>query len=305
MAKVFRSLEVERVPYAANAMVTRQLPLTVFKHLQLRLLVTHTNGAAPVITAQTLCQLVNKVSIVLNGQDTYASLPLYHLFYANKKEFGVAPLNVITTTAGAGKVSYVNLILPFYLPLSINPEDTLLDARGLSSCNLEVQWGSSMGNLDAGGSITSAEIQICTGEFANVAPEDVFARHEFGYSSANLDSVGVIQHKLDVGSNNQYRRIWLYTFNNTGTLADALVTKLGALSRSFYYLNKSVDALQGEMVPSFRIANDAGVYVIDFAPDGKMSQRLDARQLSELILEITSAVANGSFAVVKEKVIYS
>jgi hypothetical protein len=302
MAKIFRELEVEKVGYSQNALVTRQLPLTVFKNLHLRLKVTHTNAGVEAITPFSMLNLVSKLQIVLNGQDTLASMPLYHLFFSNKKEFGFSPLFSIDTAAGAGKISTIDLCLPFYLPLAVSPEDTLLDARSLSSAVLEIQWGSLIGPATA--VVTAAELQIFTGEFANVSQEDTFARHEFGYSTSNLDSVGLIQHKLDVGSNNQYRRLWIYTMDNTGALADTLVSKFGIMSRSFYYKNKSVDAFKGAMVNQFGVANDGGVYVIDFCPDGKMSQRLDARQLSELILEITSTVANGSFAIVKEKVIY-
>jgi hypothetical protein len=303
MAKVFRRLEVEKVKFSLNGLVTRQLPLTVFKHLHLRLKVTHTNGVAPVISVYSLCKLVSKIQITLNGQDTLVSLPLFHLPFANSKEFGVENFKSLFTTASTQGVSFIDLFLPFYLPRSISPEDTLLDARGLSSAVLEVQWGSAIG-ADVT-SIDDAELQIVTGEFAQVAGDAKFARHEYGYSSGQLDSVGTIQHKLDVGSNNQYRRIWLYTLDSAGALSDALINKIGILSRAFYYSNTSAESLKGSNVAEFGQANDVGVYCLDFCPEGKMSQRIDARPLSELLLEISSLVANGSYAVIKEKVIYA
>ena len=48
-----------------------------------------------------------------------------------------------------------------------------------------------------------------------------------------------------------------------------------------------------------------GLYVLDFTRDGKLTQRIDARNLSELIVDVNSLVSNGTMEIVKEKAIFA
>jgi hypothetical protein len=244
-----------------------------------------------------LLAIIQKVELVANGQDTIVSVPGFHLYYASKRERGVAPLSTITSTAGR-----MSLFLPMALIRAISPQDTLLDARGLSSLTLKVTWGS-----DIAGTATAsaATLEINTEEYSNVPVDSKFGRHEFGYDIVNLDAAAVKQFKLDVGSNNQYRRLWLYVLDGSDALANTEISKIGVKTRSFYYMNENSDVVQASNREDYNLAEDAGVYVIDFPSGGMMSERLDARALSELILEVTSLVTDGTLYIVKEKVIYA
>jgi hypothetical protein len=294
MPKVFRKLEIESVAWAASTLKTREMPLTVYKGLRFDLNTTH-SGATPSI--DELLAIIQKVELVANGQDTIVSVPGFHLYYASKRERGVAPLSTITSTAGR-----MSLFLPMALIRAISPQDTLLDARGLSSLTLKVTWAA-----DIAGTATAsaASLEINTEEYSNVPVDSKFGRHEFGYDIVNLDAASVKQFKLDVGSNNQYRRLWLYVLDGSDALANTEISKIGVKTRSFYYMNENSDVVQASNREDYNLAEDAGVYVIDFPSGGMMSERLDARALSELILEVTSLVTDGTLYIVKEKVIYA
>lgn len=294
MPKIPRKLEVEEVVFSASSMKTRELPLTVYKGLRLDLNTIH-SGATP--TDWEVANLIQKIELVINGQDTVVSIPFFHLFFQNKKENGVAPFSSHTST-----VSRMSVTLPFALLRAIVPHDTLMDARRFSSLVLRVTWNTDILGTAA---VTSATLKINTDEFSNVPQDAKFARHEYGYDIVNLDAVKAHQFKLDVGSNNQYRRLWLYVQDGSDALANTEISKIGVKTRSFYYLNENSDIVQAENNDAFNIVADAGVYVIDFPSGGQMSERLDARSLSELILEVTSLVSDGTLTIVKEKVIYS
>lgn len=294
MAKINRKLEVESIAFSASAMKTRDLPLTVFKGLRFDLNTVH-SGATP--TDWECLNLINKIELVIGGQDTIISIPFFHLFFQNKRENAVAPFSSHGATA-----SRMSLYLSHALLRAMAPHDTLLDARRFSSLVLRVHWNADILGTAA---ITSANLEINTDEFSNVAQDAKFARHEFGYDIVNLDAIKSHNFKLDVGSNNQYRRLWLYVQDGSDALANTEISKIGIKTRSFYYMNENSDVVQARNNDNYNIASDAGVYVIDFPSGAQMSERLDARSLSELILEVTSLVADGTLTIVKEKVIYT
>lgn len=302
MPKVPRKLNVQGIPFVASALATRDLPKSVFKELILELSMTHTNTGAPALTYEQACKAVSKINIVGNGQDNVVSLSMQHLYALNYYDKAVTPPSSFVTTSGAGKVSTLTLALPFGLTKAAMPEDTLFDGRGLSSLVMEVLFGSAAPM--SGVAITSATLDISTLEYDFVDPKAAFARHEMTFLSQAVTVAGVNQVKLPVGGGNQYRRLWVFSKDSSGNLADG-INNVDLYTRSYHWQVLDGVNVKARNRLDYGIAPLTGVYVIDLCTDGKMSERLDARTIGELNLDITTAASTGTLEVVLEKAIYA
>lgn len=306
-AKIPREIEIEAIPWAASALKTRDLPLTVFKGLILELDLVATTAGAPALTREEMAKAVTKLSLVLNGQDTVISIPFYHLFFQNWYDYSREPeYSFDLAAAGAGKVMRMQVILSFALTRAMVAENTILDARqsaGVNTAVLEVQWGAAA--ISATTTVTSGNLRIYSQEYSQVDSNIKTARQELAHVQSTLAATGNQETKLDVGSLNQYKRLWLYAKDNTGALSNAQLDKLGVRSRSFYYMSLPSRPLQNWNGSKYSVPPHTGVYVIDFTAFGNMVERLNAEKLSELILEANSLVANGTLDIVKEKAIFA
>jgi|CXWL01.1.fsa_nt_gi hypothetical protein len=306
MPKQPRLLPVESILFASGGLRPREMPKTVYKGILLKLTINHTNGAGPVITADSFLNILTKLNLTINGQDQLLSVPLRQWFYQNNYDFSrLAAGNQVSlfTTGSATGNSIFYAYVPLGLTRSLNPEDTILDARAFKSLVMEANWGTTIGTGVT--TINSGQLDMFPDEYANVAEDFAGARHEMNLSSRNLDATGARTLELETKSNNQYRRLWIYTRDNTGALSDVQIDNIIVRSRSFNYVNIKADVLQRYNGWEYARDHQTGLYVIDFTRDGKMTQRIDARELSELIIEVNSLVANGTMEVVKEKAIYA
>lgn len=303
MPKQPRRLKVESILFSSGALRSRELPKTVYKGLWLKLSITHTNGVGPTITVDSLMNVLSKINVVINGQDQLKSIPFRHIYYRNQYDFSKAPQSSLFTTNSVQGTSYVWAYLPFAMTRCLNPEDTVLDARKFQSLMLEANWGTSIGTTVT--SLDSGTLEIYTDEYANVAEDFAGGRHEENSVSRNLDATGSRTLELEVGSNNQYRRLWLYTRDNAAALSNSQIDNITIKSRAFNYDNINAVALQQFNSWEFAMNVQTGLYVLDFTRDGKLTQRIDARNLSELIVDVNSLVANGTMDVVKEKAIFA
>ncbi len=306
MPKQPRLLPIEQILFASGSPRSRELPKTVYKGLLCKLTINHTNGASPVISVDSFLNVLPKLNLIINGQDQILSVPARHWFYQENYDFSrLAAGNhqsLFTTVSSTG-----NSIVWFYVPISLtrslNPEDTILDARGFKSLILEANWGTAVGTGVT--TLNSGQLDIFTDEYSNVDENFAGGRHEFNVTARNLDAVAARTLELETKSNNQYRRLFIYTRDSTGALSDTQIDNIIVRSRSFNYINMKADSLQRLNGFDFARDHQTGLYVVDFTRDGKMTQRVDARELSEFIVEVNSLVSNGTIEVVKEKVIFA
>lgn len=306
MPKQPRLLFVENILYSAGTPRSRELPKSVYRGLNLKLTINHTNGASPVITADSFLNILNRFDLVINGQDNLITVPLRHFFYQANYDFSRLAagdhVSLFVTASSTGN-SIAYLYVPLALTRALNPEDGILDARGFKSLFLVANWGSSIGTGIT--TVNSGTLEIYPDEYSNVDEAFGGARHEFNVAARNLDATGSRTLELETKSNNQYRRLWIYTRDSAGALSDALIDNVIVRSRSFHYANVKADVLQRTNGYDFARDHQIGLYVVDFTRDGKMTQRVDAREMSELIIDVNSLVSNGSIEVVKEKVIFA
>lgn len=299
-----RILTVEPITFAASTLRARELPKTIYRNILLKLSITHTNGVGPTITIDSFLNILSRISLVINGQDVLSSASARHWYYQNQYDTSRTPTSSLFTTNSTQGTSYAYFMIPLQMTRAVEPEDGLLDARGFKSFVLEANFGSSIGttvtSLDSG-TLTIETDEYSTAENAVIAS----ARHEFNSVSRNLDATGERTLDLEVGSNNQYRRLWVYTRNSSGVLAAAQIDNIIVQSRSFYYVNAPALDIQEWNAYDYSRTPQTGLYVIDFVRDGKLTQRADARNMNELTLKVNSLVSNGTIEVVKEKAIFA
>lgn len=306
MALVKRKIPLEQLDIASGALKTRQLPLAVLRGIcmELDMQIDHAGGATT--REDILRTFINKVEIVLNGQDVIQSLPFDFIYYMNKLERGVENIASETLTAGTDRVNNYHAYLPFELgPLAVLPRDTLLDARALSTCVLNLHLSPLAINEVT--LVDSASVKLHTVEYANIPEGFSTGRHEFSFDTINLDVAGTITYQLPTRGNNQYRRIWVMTLDGStpAIKSNAEITNLKVKARSFVYYDAPEDVNRQEQQEIFGIAAEAGIYCIDFTSEGQMAGRVDARNLPELTIELVSAVTDATAVIIAEKAIYA
>lgn len=297
--------KVEKISYSASTMKSRDLPKRALKALLLKLAVTHTNGAAaPTITWESLAKLLQKIMLTSNGQDTSVNMAFWLLYVLNYYDASVAPPFTPFTTVSAQGTSLMSLTLPFELTRAVNPKDTIFDARGLSSLVLDAYFGNAIATANEP-TINSAELQIDTDEYVGTDPGKPLStgRHEFSQVTETLSGTGSTDLDLETKGMNQYRRLIFATRNSAGSLSNYIVDNIKIKSGATYYMDIGAKRLQEHNGLQYGVPPLAGIYMYDFTRDGYMTERLDARGLSDLKIEV-NVTGVGSVDVLKEKVIY-
>lgn len=298
------NVPIERIDWAPSTFKPRMLPAGVFRGLLLDMVLTTTNGVAAALTNYDLAKAISQITVKLNGQDNLYVFPGYHLSFMNSHDFTIACHSTIDTANGAGKTQKISLYLPFALTRAVRSKDAVLDARAsnkITRAELGIDWAAAAIGTDV--VITSGYINIL-GLLYDQAPTPIATfRHEFSHLKDDLGAVGSVDVKIPFGGWNEYRRFFIYTFNNTGALDDSLITAVQLKSLSYSWQKLSADQIKALNNNTFSLSPSTGVYILDMTTDGMMSERLNARSLSELILSFTSTVANGTVEIVSEKVI--
>lgn len=300
--------KVQAIEFATSATKTRELPRSVYRGLQLDFHLTHTNGAAPTITWETFCKMITKIEIVVNGRDTVMSLTGQQLYAMNYFDHAIAPVSSFFVTATASGTSYMSLYLPFCLNRAIKPGDTLLDVRRASSVVLAVTFGTSIESTSNISAYSSGYLYIAPDEYVEVPADGVFARHEIAYQVETIAATGEFLVKMPTSSNLQYRRFMLLTKDGSGNLSNGILSEIALRSRVFYWLNidqsSTLPHLRNRMTRLYNIAPLTGLLLFDVTTDGRMTERIDAKSLPELIFSLNAA-ATGSVELLMDRVIYN
>ena len=270
-------------------------------------------------------QVVRNLTVKANGSDTIKSIDMETLHRHNELHYETRPyIDADAITGGSGygaltnEVMHVCARIPFAMPRAIKQVDTLLDTAALSSLDLIVTWGTGMNTMnDAfdGASLTihEAVLHVTAVEYIGVPADTVFMLYNQWVKQKEVTATtGRFQIKLPVG--NIYRGLLLKTHSDGDQVNTILPLSLTALneitlkSGTEIYLNMLAGVLQaqnrltqGIQVPE--IITDAaavnhrlhetgllGYYYIDFCRDGRLSEALDTRVLSDLefMLQVAS-----------------
>ena len=268
-------------------------------------------------------QLVQTLEVVVNGKNTIKRMDMETLHRRNQKYHGVRPYIDAANLAGYGAldddISKVSAQFDFELPPQgpwSRGVDCLLDARGMSSLDLNVRWGqpNDIMNDAYGGVVTvnSAKLLVWTLERVNAPVVPYALWKEYQLLSHTIAGAGVLT--IDLPVNTTYEAITLKTHadgNQVNTIIPfglALFNPIRLYSGSEVYHDIPAGAVQinnrnecqievPELTLSAAAINHArqefrleGYYHIPFVHDGLLSEMLDATRLGDLKVDATVAV---------------
>lgn len=266
-------------------------------------------------------QLVRNLTVKANGSDTIKSIDMETLHRHNELTYGVRPqidANVLRGFAVIAQAVCPSIFarIPFAMPRAIKEVDTLLDTAALSSLDLIVTWGvgadimNDLYNTDGVVTIVDAILHVTAIEYLGVPAGSKFMLYnQWVKQSQVLATTARHQIKLPVG--NVYRGLLIKTSSAGNQVATILPFGLAVLneitlrSGTEVYVNEIagilacqnrleqqvevIDTMPGllanvEVDHKLQALNLLGYYYIDFCRDGRLSEALDTRMLSDLEL---------------------
>lgn len=246
-------------------------------------------AAATALKLESPLSLIKNIDLILNGKDVIKSLPFNALYHWSKVRHGTAPtltapgLTVATQPFAAGAV------LDLGLADGKSTVDTMLKAKGASTLQLGVDWETTTAGLVTPDttttlSITSGNLHVCTNEAYNVDDKIVFPVNREYALSMPLSASGIYQLKLPTG--NLFWSLLIKSVDN-GALSNAVINKITVKSGTEVFRYYSSQAALREILKNDRSIESlsTGYYLIHFTRDGLMSEALDARLMSDLVVE--------------------
>lgn len=294
-----RGDQIERVNFVAGQRKPRELPKAIMRELMLKLNIYHTYSST-VPTIQKLLEMITQLDVKVEGRDTRMVVPFWFLYYAALYDQSSAPIqSLYTTTSGAGN-SYVFVPLSFAMTRSARPIDTLLDGENKLVTLGPVFSGTALCGTEA---VTAASSYLDVEQKFNSLAEGEarpqFGEHDYSWIQESMPAAGPQTIKLPVGTNNQYRRIYIFTFDSSGDLSNAEINKITLKSRSYVYREHASDFVQAWNAREYsQAAAQTGMYVIDCVSDGRLSERIQAA--GELLVIPNVATTGGTIHIISE-----
>lgn len=307
MAQQIRKRFQRAIGYVANNKESEQLSRgMVYRELGIRLkgqlAVTAANNTAAKTKRGDEFAVIRRLDIIANNTDTLRSIKGPDLWWLNYFLFGTTP--EVSSAIGDGATDNPEfdtiLRLPFWMPRSIRPMDTALDARELSDLKVEIVWGTHTDiNADATAFTVSPTVEISSLEsFGVKGPFSQFRMFPIEKSITASNP----QFTIDLAVGKMYRG-FLLAFENAAADSGAVLNNFKWISGTTVFADQKAKELHEEYItrhglprnPTRRgTANDvAGLYLYDHVTDGYMSEAVDALGFSELQLELDVAKPAG------------
>ena len=317
MSQQVRFLKQGTVEFETNGIVAKSLSRgTVYRELHLRLTGAPTLSAANNTAAKLKrgdeWACIKRIELILNNSDVIRSFSGNDLWWINYFMFGAAP----PVTTGLGDASTANapfdstLILPFWMPGTIRPLDTALDARILSDLKVQVTWGTYTDiNADASAWTTEPKLYVSSINSFNVSGP--FAQWRSSVIEKEITaSNSQFQVQLPVGP--VYRGFFL-NFTDAGVDDGDILNNFKLISGSTVFADRGERELeQAETLRSkdpytydsgaggydkLRRSTSSkkdGWYFHDHVTDGYLSEAIDTLGFSEFTLDLDVTVGSGT-----------
>ena len=300
----------KNLSYSENNTVTEELGRgMIYRELYLRLRCTLEAAAGNAVTQANTERgdhwgIVRDIKIVANGSQVLRRFSGNELRWINKLIYGYNPRNPLAPGIAAEGTLAIDdtLIIPFWSPTSIRPIDTALDARLLSSLEIEVTWGDAADVSSATSFSFSVDptLQVCSlesfGISADFATDRIFKIQSNGVAAND-------NFEVDIPVNDVYRAFLInasasdvdqsYLDNiklksGTTVFADlpAQVLKDSTLLRQGIQIGYDDAGTANDQVFVSADSDIEGWYLLNLITDGRLSEGVDARGLAELKLEL-------------------
>ncbi|WP_331773813.1 hypothetical protein [Sulfurospirillum sp. 1612] len=293
MARTFKRKEGS-LSFTASTQTRLQLSRNYHVESYLvKIKVTHTNGASPKFYNEGVLSLINGIQLVGNGNENIKQIPGNKLYIDAILSNGKQGKTVLDTTAStSGLVSYVWAKINLSMPNSVRPWDTILNTGVFQSLDLIVDWGSSA-NMGEDITITAADMTVYSNQLIGYTrgKGEVIKYYEETALKEEVTSTNS-EFTITLPINKLYRSLVVAaTVDNirSGNVIKGLKVKSGTT----VIVDWDSEALNEFNKEHFRIEGDqdfTGIYVIDFAERGRLSDVLNTLtggfNTLELVLDV-------------------
>lgn len=272
-------------------------------------------------------QLVKNIQIRANGRDVIKNIDFESLHRMNEINHGVRPhidcdgwVGHAAILVGAKIEVSISAYIDYAMWRAIRPIDTLLDSAGLATLEMIVTWGTGNDTMNdaydpAGAGVTVDEcvLHVSTVESVGVPAGTPFMTNK-EYMIRSQVTAASARHQIQLPVSNLYRQLILKTHSDGDqvdtilpfSLAAQNTITLQAGTEVFKYrmagalkndnrINRELQVpellTQGAAAPiDHRLTEYSmpGYYLLEFCPDGHLTECLDTARLSqlELILDV-------------------
>ena len=300
-----RHRQQRTLQYASNGRTSEILSRgSVYRELYLRLqgqTTDATNSQANTTSAEEW-GIIQRLDLIANNTDVIKSLSGEELWWLNYYLYGRAPNITAAIGAGGANPSFdSHLILPLWMPRSIRPMDTALDARVLADLKIEVTWGTHTDiSSDATGFESAPTLEVRSMEAFNT--EGRFATWRLNRIRQTISASNTEQQIiLPVGE--MYRSFLIHT-QDAGVDQGDIINNVKIISGTTVFADYDDEVLRNivplrmgiEAPPTFRSNNRAvaGWYFLDLVTDGYLKEAIDTVGFSEFIMELDVTVGGGT-----------
>jgi hypothetical protein len=318
MGQQVRRRKQASIPFQINSMVSRPLARgMIYREIYLKLIGAPTLAGANNTQATTLIGdewgVVKRIDLVANNTDVIRSFSGNQLWWINYFLYGV-PAQV-TPAVGDGATANVpfvsSLIIPCWMPRSLRPMDTALDARELSDLKIDITWGT-FTDINASASAWTVEPYIEVHSLESFLASGPFSQWRVYAMEKEITATNAqFQVILPVGP--MYRGFILNT-TDAGKDVGTILNNFKVVSGTTVYANIP-EALLHEIDPRrasiIRTWDDgggvydpmrrgstynsiAGWYFYDHVTDGYLTEAIDTIGFSEFQLELDVTVGAGT-----------
>jgi len=291
MARIFKRKEGV-VNYEASTQ--QRLQLSRNYHVQnylVKLEVNHDNATA-VFTDENLFSLINGIQLVGNGNENIKQIPGNKLYIDNVVATGKSGKKDIKTANGTGLVSYVYGIIHLSMPRVSRPHDTILNTGVFQSLDLNIDWGAAA-NLGAGITINSAKLTVYSNQLIGYKRNPGETIKYFEETSLSEEVTATTSEMtINLPVKKLYKALSIVAKVN-GIRNASVINGIKIKSGTTVMVEWDAEALSVFNDFNYDIQNNenmTGVYVIDFAERGRLSDMLDTVNnfnTLELVLNVT------------------
>lgn len=302
------------VDYSSNNKTNEKLSRgMIYRELYLRL------SGAPTLTAVNNTQantakgdewgVVKRIDIVANGTDVIKSISGDALWWYNYFVLGRPRLSTLLGDGATANPAFSSvLILPFWMPKSIRPIDTALDATQLSDLTIDITWG------------TFTDVNSAATAFTTAPKIEVYSLESFGvvgpfgqgrlFEIQKTITASQTQFQVDLPIGGMYRGFMINT-TDAGVDDGDVINNMKLVSGTTVFFDASEEIIQdvynqrnalernfsGTAYDDIKISTSSsldGWYFIDLVTDGMMSESIDTLGLAEIKLEFDVTVGSGT-----------
>lgn len=258
--------------------------------------------------------VVKRIDLIANNTDVLRSISGNQLWWLNYFLYGVppdvTPLLADDTTEAVPFASH--LILPLWMPRSLRPMDTALDARELSDLKVEVTWGDPQDIQADASSAFSVDPVLEFHSLESFGAKGPFSQWRI-YAIEKEITANAAQFQVQLPVGPMYRG-FLMNFTDAGKDANDILNNFKIISGTTVFADipalmlNELDRLRmsvsrfwsnsDEVYDSLRRGNAynslEGWFFYDHVTDGYLSESIDTLGFSEFELELDVSVGAGT-----------